>query len=274
MKNRQFTDKNFQQSSRLPPILGGIASSQYGYISGGFDFHPISHDHWQFFTLIPCTGLREVYYPFTLWEAQSKIVEHDDVTGYENKWTVLSQSLLAWGGKFFAVPIKNAKNDLPSFHLIRDSSPCYALDREALERDIPKSYAVSGELYRLGIAAEDRVNEENRPWHRQANPPKEWASKKIHCEKPVLDPEKYRFIALIYVEPEGKVYGFGKDFYVRLDELPESGDLASAIVNCRYVTQGKISGKDESGVERPITDPFRTVWECSLVLKESGLLGQ
>jgi hypothetical protein len=74
------------------------------------------------------------------------------------------------------------------------------------------------------------------------------------------------------VEPQGEVYGFGKDFYVRLDVPPEQGDIVSVIVPCRDVTRGDVSGMEESGVVRPLGDPFRTVWECSLVLKEDGLL--
>ena len=271
-RNRLAVDETFQRSSFLPPMqrLG----PSYDCLSGGFDFLPISRNHWQLCTLIPNRTYLPFkdYFPFTLWEAHSRIMERDGEAGYENDWTVCSQSLLAWGGKFFAVPIKNSESNLPSFYLVRDSSPCYRLTVEDTDKDIQASYAVSGELYRLDIAEEDLVDEERRPWHRQSDPPKEWATREIHCQEPVLDPETHRIIALIYVEPEGKVYGFGKDFYVRLDVLPENGDLATAIISCRDVTQGAVSGPDGSGATRLLGDPFRTVWECSLVLKEDGLV--
>jgi len=277
-RRRQFTEEYFQMVSSLPPIPGdNHGPPYYCYISDGFDFCPISRNHWQFYTLIPSgnffipsVGEMQNYFPFTVWEAQCKMVERDGVTGYENKWTVLSQSLLPWGGNFFAVPIKNADGDFPSFHLIRDSAPCFDFTKDVLAQDIQKSYTVSGELYRLDVAEEDIVNEDNGPRHWGGDV--RWGDQKIHCEKPILDSEKYRLIALIYVEPEGKVYGFGRGFYVRLDMLPENGDLASAIVPCRDVTQGKIFGTDASGIERPLGEPFRTVWECALVLQGGGLL--
>ena len=256
----------------MPPL--------YSYTSCGFDFLPISRNRWQCCTLIVNFDergrpLREPRFVFTLWEAHRQIAEQNGVNGHENKWTVLSQSLLAWGGKFFAIPIKNAVGDLPSFHLIRDSAPCYILNREekVMTDEFLRSYAVSGELYRLNIAVEDKVDEDHKPCHgshlHSLPSQREWAIQPVHCKEPVLDPEKHRIIALIYVEPEGEVYGFGKDFYVRLDVLPENGDLTSAIVSCRDITKGEVSGTDSTGNERVIGEPFRTVWQAALVLRES-----
>jgi len=272
-----FTDERFQSVSFLPPLL---MPPLYSYTSCGFDFLPISRDRWQFCTLIANTVengqfLREPRFIFTLWEAHRHIAEQNGVSGHENKWTVLSQSLLAWGGKFFAVRIKNAEGNLPSFHLIRDSAPCYILSREekVMTDEFLRSYAVSGELYRLNIAVEDKVDEDNKPCHgrRLTGLPsqREWDIQSVHCEQPVLDPEKHRIIALIYVEPEGKVYGIGKDFCVRLDVLPENGDLTSAIVPCRDITEGEVRGLDHTGKERIIGEPFRTVWQAAKVLHEN-----
>ncbi|MCL2709489.1 MAG: hypothetical protein FWE95_01295 [Planctomycetaceae bacterium] len=274
-----FTDERFQSVSFLPPLY---KPPLYSYTSCGFDFLPISRDRWQFCTLIVNTAdtvengklLRKPRFIFTLWEAHRHIAEQNGVNGHENKWTVLSQSLLAWGGKFFAVPIKNAVGDLPSFHLIRDSAPCYILNREekVMTDEFLRSYVVSGELYHLNIAEKDKVDEGNKPFHGGiliASSQREWDIQTVHCEKPVLDPEKHRIIALIYVEPEGKVYGFGKDFYVRLDVLPENDDLISAIVPCRDITAGEVSGHDPTGKERTIGEPFRTVWQAATVLFEA-----
>jgi len=273
-----FTDVNFKRQSLLPPLQ---PPTYYDYLSGGFDFLPISRNHWWFCTLIVGPEPSEYFvnpprtrhFVFTLWEARSRVVERDGVSGYENKWTVLSQSFLAWGGKFFAVPIKNTEGDLLNFHLIRDGAPTYILaEREVMVGEFLRSYAVSGELYRLDIAEADKIDEDRKPCHWQwfASPSPEWRSARtLHCEKPVLDPEKHRIIALIYMEPEGKVYGFGRNFYIRLDVLPENGDLASAIIPCRDITEGEISGRDHTGKERVICEPFRTVWQAARILHET-----
>ena len=272
--HRSSSSVDFQCLSTFPPMQR--LNPCYDYLSGGFDFMPISHNHWQLCTLIPHYGNQppyRAYFPFTLWEAHSRAMERGSVNGYETKWQVRSQLLLAWGGKFFAVPIKNAEDGLPKFHLVRDSSPCHRLVKEHIADDLLQSYSVSGELYRLEVIVEDMINENHKPWHEQwggkDRTPSEWDTKKIHCEKAVLDPKEHRIIVLIYVEPEGEVYGFGKDFYVRLDVLPENGDLTSAIVPCRDITAGEVRGFDHTDQERIIGEPFRTVWQAALVLRES-----
>ncbi|MDR1882142.1 MAG: hypothetical protein LBR26_05095 [Prevotella sp.] len=269
----QITDQRFQCCSILPP-MSRFGVPYYDSLSGGFDFVPLSRYRWRFCTLIPnwdhTNGI--AYYPFTVWEAQSRIKERNEVQGYETRWQVYSQTLLSWGGKFFAISVKNVKDNTQIFHLIRDRAPCYSLTETGMAEYLPKSYKVSGELYCLKIPDEDIVDEKNKPWHLQNEPPKNWIHKKINCKNPIFDTKNRRIISIIYLEPEGMVYGFGKDFYMRLDVLPENNNWKTAIVSCHDITEGEVLGKDSTGKERNIGEPFRTVWQCSKILKEAGLI--
>lgn len=123
---------------------------------------------------------------------------------------------------------------------VSESGPKYFYREYTLVRDC-------GEVYEL------KTQYENAKWRGEQ----------------LLNPVDY-LIALLYIEPENIVYGFGPNFYVRLDAPVNSLERKP----CRYVTEGKALWTDEKGEVHELVDPFRTVWQCANVLKEDGVLDE
>ncbi len=173
-----------------------------------------------------------------IWDCRSKHVATEEGEEIHSTWTFVTKLWVPWKGQFFVF------ERLPHYE--------YVLVREY------------GEVYTLRIAEDARTG---KPMLNQG---------KIWRGRQVLDPVDY-LIALIYIEPENTVYGFGPNFYVRLatGERPwplPTLSLSPKKTPCRDVTKGKAIWTDEDGETHELGEPFRTVWQCAQVLKEDGVL--
>ena len=170
-----------------------------------------------------------------IWDCHSERVP-GEVDAIRNKWKLDRQLWLPWRGPFFVVEVKEPNNHYRPYVVVRDS----------------------GEVYCMRV---DRVQP---PLHAPGTglPTPDWNG------IPLLDPVDY-LVALLYVEPENAVYGFGPNFYVRLDASMKS---AGEKTTCRHITRGNASWTDDEGNTHELEDPFRTIWQCAKVLKEDGVL--
>ena len=216
-----------------------ISGGSFYHFKDGFDFVPRAADRWTFFMTVEHT--------MQIWECRSERIESDEGDQVVTHWRLRSEFWVPWRGQFFIIPlpeteVKARRLDY-QYVLVRDCGEVYELSthqpdgewhgRMTLQDGVPDTYQKGG------------------TWHG-------WQP---------LHPAHY-LIALLYVEPERAVYGFGPNFYVRLD-VPT---LDYKRVPCRYVTRGKASWTDEEGATHELEDPFRTIWQCAKVLKEDGLL--
>ena len=171
-----------------------------------------------------------------IWDCQSKRVKKEEGEEIQNTWTLVTELWVPWKGQFFV---------LERFHLGE-----YVLVRDC------------GEVHLLRLA------HDSRPRRAKPAPHKIWRGRQL------LDPVDY-LIALIYIEPENTVYGFGPNFYVRLATANltwEQRSISLDKVPCRDVTRGKAIWTDEDGKSHELGEPFRTIWQCANVLKEDGVL--
>jgi hypothetical protein len=173
-----------------------------------------------------------------IWDCRSKRVATEEGEEIRNTWTLVTELWVPWSGQFFAFE--------RYFHyeyvFVRDCGEVYLL---RLEKDMHTA----------------------RPKLRQGTV---WRGRQL------LDPVDY-LIALIYIEPENTVYGFGPNFYVRLATSerpwpPESPPSSHTKKSCRDVTKGKAIWTDEKGQTHELGEPYRTIWQCANVLKEEGVL--
>ncbi len=216
-----------------------ISGGSFYHFKDGFDFVPRAADRWTFFMTVEHT--------MQIWECRSERIESDEGDQVVTHWRLKSEFWAPWRGQFFIIPLPEAEVKARrlgyQYVLVRDCGEVYELSthqsdgewhgRMTLQDGVPDTYQEGG------------------TWHG-------WQP---------LHPAHY-LIALLYVEPERAVYGFGPNFYVRLD-VPT---LDYKRVPCRYVTRGKASWTDEEAATHELEDPFRTIWQCSKVLKEDGLL--
>ncbi len=183
------------------------------------------------------TLILSVRYTMQIWDCRSKRVATEKGEGFRNVWTLVTEFWVPWTGQFFVFEPERYE-----YVVVRDC----------------------GEVYELRLDYDERANtlksDQGTIWH----------------GRQLLDPVDY-LIALVYIEPENTVYGFGPNFYVRLvtgerrrplEPAPSSHTKKS----CRDVTKGKAIWTDEKGQTHELGEPFRTIWQCANVLKEDGVL--
>jgi hypothetical protein len=200
---------------------------------GGFDLVPRADGSWTLFMLHEVESRNVLSNVMSVWDCTIQPVKADAQSVYRTQWTLRMRLHVPWGGPFFVVDARCGKEDnvigRPNYIVVRESGEAFGL--------IPRGRLPSSS----GEYAEWRISR-------------------------VTDPVDY-LVAILYLEPNLGVYGFGRKFWVRLDTREELRFWA-----CRDVTKGSVKWTDEDGTEHTIGEPFRTVWQCAQVLKEDCVL--
>lgn len=216
-----------------------IGRTEFSHVVDGFDIVSRADDRWTLFMTVEHT--------MRIWDCRNERIASNEGDQVVNHWRLRSEFWVPWRGQFFVIPLQQTEVDGRRFDyqyvLVRDCGEVYELSttqpdgewhgRMTLQDGVPDTYQEGG------------------TWHGSQ----------------LLDPVHY-LVALLYVEPERAVYGFGPNFYVQLDAPAQ--DFVR--VPCRYVTRGKAAWTDEDGNTHELENPFRTIWQCAKVLKEDGLL--
>lgn len=184
------------------------------------------------------TFFMTVGHTMQIWDCRSRCLATEEGEEIRNTWTLVTQFWVPWKGQFFVF-----ERNRYEYLLVRDC----------------------GEVHELRL---DYLDYESRSGNSEPDEGKRWHGRQL------LDPVDY-LIALIYIERENTVYGFGPNFYVRLAKPEPPGPLSSLSLTkipCRDVTKGKAIWTDEKGESHELGEPFRTIWQCANVLKEDGVL--
>lgn len=214
-----------------------IAGGDYLHPKDGFDI--VLHDscRWTLFMSVDHT--------MQIWDCRSDQVESEEGDEICNHWRLRSEFWIPWRGQFFIVKLRQADAERlrRDYVLVRDCGEVYELN----------TYPPDGEWHGRPVLRGGPPNtyHEGGTWHGDQ----------------LLDPVDY-LIAILYVEPEHRVYGFGPTFYVRLDAPTASLEKT----HCRDVTQGNAILTDDNGETHELGEPYRTIWQCAKVLKEDGVL--
>lgn len=235
------TGETIERLSGLKPLMGAVNPIRTDWYHdrdlGLFD-HRIGGFDFIPRTLDHWTLVMSVRYTMQIWDCRSTRIATEKGEEIRNTWTLVTEFWVPWMGQFFAF-----ERNRYEYLLVRDCGEVHELRLDYLDRE---------------AWAREPGPDERKRWH----------------GRQLLDPIDY-LIALIYIEPENTVYGFGPNFYVRL----ATGDGTSARrstrlekVPCRDVTKGKAIRTDDDGETHELGEPFRTIWQCANVLKEDGVL--
>ncbi len=235
------TGETIERLSGLKPLMGTvdpIRADWYHNASFGLFDHRIGGFDFIPHTLDHWTLILSVRHTMQIWDCRSKRIQKEKGEEIRNTWTLVTEFWVPWTGQFFAF-----ERDRYEYLLVRDCGEVYELRLDYLDRE---------------AWAREPGPDEARRWH----------------GRQLLDPVDY-LIALIYIEPENTVYGFGPNFYVRLATGEDTRAHRSIRLEkkpCRDVTKGKAIWTDDDGQPHELGEPFRTIWQCANVLKEDGIL--
>jgi hypothetical protein len=175
------TGEEIEQLSWLDPLTvrgGGVDPVNPGWSTPAETRELFCHRNGGF-DIIPhavdhWTLLMTVGHTMQIWDCRSKRVATEEGEEIRNTWTLVTELWVPWSGQFFAFE----RYSHHEYVFVRDCGEVYLL---RLEKDLHT----------------------NKPKLRQGN---------VWLGRQLLDPVDY-LIALIYIEPENTVYGFGLEHW-------------------------------------------------------------